>query len=285
MMWEAAARQDPRCGGQHATGPRGRRLLLRRRPQASGRSTVARADGDVRDLHGAPRRSPRRRSATSSRGITPAPIALLHARALRLPRFPHRRADRARAANCCPTTGSTSTIPRVKVGRVQNFRSWSPEMVPDAARPASGLEYFCFEGDGLWKPRRGAGRARQGGDRADRPGARRRRRRRLRRAPAEGLSGLRRDYREQRRRRARAISRALSRPASRRPQRHAQIQQPGSRDDDGDAHGANILAGETIYDVWQVNEDAEYGEQGLSGAQEALLSVRMGPSRVSSRAA
>ena len=41
----------------------------------------------------------------------------------------------------------------------------------------------------------------------------------------------------------------------------------------------NILAGEKRYDVWQVNEDAEYGEAGLSGAQEALKSVRMVPQR------
>src|SRR5215472_9371957 len=40
--------------------------------------------------------------------------------------------------------------PAVKVGRVQNFRSWSPEMIPDAVSTCLGLEYFCFEGDGLW---------------------------------------------------------------------------------------------------------------------------------------
>ncbi|WP_133366231.1 NAD(P)/FAD-dependent oxidoreductase [Qipengyuania sediminis] len=39
---------------------------------------------------------------------------------------------------------------KVKVGRVQNFRSWSPEMVPDEGVACVGLEYFCFEGDGLW---------------------------------------------------------------------------------------------------------------------------------------
>ncbi len=39
---------------------------------------------------------------------------------------------------------------KVKVGRVQNFRSWSPEMVPDENMACVGLEYFCFEGDGLW---------------------------------------------------------------------------------------------------------------------------------------
>src|SRR5919204_6588937 len=40
--------------------------------------------------------------------------------------------------------------PTVKVGRVQNFRSWSPEMVPDPEKVCYGLEYFCFENDGLW---------------------------------------------------------------------------------------------------------------------------------------
>ncbi|MEE4337910.1 NAD(P)/FAD-dependent oxidoreductase [Erythrobacter sp.] len=39
---------------------------------------------------------------------------------------------------------------KVQVGRVQNFRSWSPEMVPDENVACVGLEYFCFEGDGLW---------------------------------------------------------------------------------------------------------------------------------------
>ena len=40
--------------------------------------------------------------------------------------------------------------PKVKVGRIQNFRSWSPEMVPDADKACYGLEYFCFEHDGIW---------------------------------------------------------------------------------------------------------------------------------------
>jgi protoporphyrinogen oxidase len=40
--------------------------------------------------------------------------------------------------------------PGVKVGRVQNYKSWSPEMVPDPSYCCYGLEYFCFEGDQLW---------------------------------------------------------------------------------------------------------------------------------------
>ena len=40
--------------------------------------------------------------------------------------------------------------PRVKLGRIQNFKNWSPDMVPDPRQTCLGLEYFCFEGDGLW---------------------------------------------------------------------------------------------------------------------------------------
>ncbi len=40
--------------------------------------------------------------------------------------------------------------PEVRVGRIQNFKNWSADMVPDPAKTCLGLEYFCFEGDGLW---------------------------------------------------------------------------------------------------------------------------------------
>ncbi len=40
--------------------------------------------------------------------------------------------------------------PDVKVGRIQNFRAWSKEMVPAEDRASIGMEYFCQEGDGLW---------------------------------------------------------------------------------------------------------------------------------------
>ncbi len=40
--------------------------------------------------------------------------------------------------------------PSVRVGRIQNFRSWSPWMVPDPDKACVGLEYFCFAGDDLW---------------------------------------------------------------------------------------------------------------------------------------
>jgi protoporphyrinogen oxidase len=40
--------------------------------------------------------------------------------------------------------------PGVRVGRIQNFRSWSPWMVPNKTDASIGMEYFCFEGDDLW---------------------------------------------------------------------------------------------------------------------------------------
>jgi protoporphyrinogen oxidase len=40
--------------------------------------------------------------------------------------------------------------PEVRLGRIQNFRAWSPYMVPDGDHVALGLEYFCTEGDELW---------------------------------------------------------------------------------------------------------------------------------------
>jgi protoporphyrinogen oxidase len=39
---------------------------------------------------------------------------------------------------------------RVHVARIQNYKNWSAEMVPDQRFTMLGLEYFCFEGDALW---------------------------------------------------------------------------------------------------------------------------------------
>lgn len=41
--------------------------------------------------------------------------------------------------------------PQVKVGRIQNYKNWSEEMVPDPGRTGLGLEYFCDVGDSLWQ--------------------------------------------------------------------------------------------------------------------------------------
>jgi protoporphyrinogen oxidase len=41
----------------------------------------------------------------------------------------------------------------------------------------------------------------------------------------------------------------------------------------------NIVAGRRTYDVWGVNEDAEYSEAGTSGERAALASERLVPGR------
>ncbi len=40
--------------------------------------------------------------------------------------------------------------PHVDVARIQNFKSWSPDMVPDPTMSCYGMEYFCFSEDHLW---------------------------------------------------------------------------------------------------------------------------------------
>lgn len=40
--------------------------------------------------------------------------------------------------------------PEVKLGRIQNFLSWSPEMVPNETETCLGLEYFVNDGDSMW---------------------------------------------------------------------------------------------------------------------------------------
>ena len=39
------------------------------------------------------------------------------------------------------------------VGRLQIFNNWSPYMVADPGKVWIGLEYFCNEGDELWRSR------------------------------------------------------------------------------------------------------------------------------------
>ncbi|MBD1913105.1 MULTISPECIES: NAD(P)/FAD-dependent oxidoreductase [unclassified Leptolyngbya] len=41
--------------------------------------------------------------------------------------------------------------PKFQVGRIQNFKNWSPEMVPDSSKTCLGMEYFCSQGDALWE--------------------------------------------------------------------------------------------------------------------------------------
>ncbi|MFS8782275.1 FAD-dependent oxidoreductase, partial [Synechococcus sp. R6-7] len=40
--------------------------------------------------------------------------------------------------------------PSVRVGRIQNFKNWSADMVPDPSVTCLGLEYFCSATDPFW---------------------------------------------------------------------------------------------------------------------------------------
>lgn len=41
--------------------------------------------------------------------------------------------------------------PKVKAGRIQNYKNWSMFMVPNENSVCLGVEYFCFENDETWK--------------------------------------------------------------------------------------------------------------------------------------
>lgn len=55
-----------------------------------------------------------------------------------------------RGTNLFPDNWIYVHDPNVKVGRIQNYSNWSPEMVPDPTTTCLGLEYFCTEGDLVW---------------------------------------------------------------------------------------------------------------------------------------
>ena len=40
--------------------------------------------------------------------------------------------------------------PEVRMGRIQNYKNWSPAMAADPNKTSLGLEYFCNTGDELW---------------------------------------------------------------------------------------------------------------------------------------
>jgi protoporphyrinogen oxidase len=277
MMWEAAARKIKAQGGRIVMG----RELVGLEFDAtrdSWRIAVATADGG-RETYTA-------RHVVSSaplrelvERIKPVPISLLHARALRYRDF-LTVALMVRKAELFPDNWIYIHDPSVKVGRVQNFRSWSPEMVPEGMS-CLGLEYFCFEGDGLWNA-------------ADRD--------LIALAKAEvGRIGLAtpadvvdacvvrqakaypvydEDYSDN----IAAIRRDLETSY---PTLHV-IGRNGMHRYNNQDHAMmtamltaqNILAGARRYDVWNVNEDAEYHEAGESGVRGALDSVRLVPEKI-----
>ena len=172
--------------------------------------------------------------------------------------------------------------PSVKVGRVQNFRSWSPEMVPDADKACYGLEYFCFEGDGLWESRDEdlielgkreliqIGLAEEG-DVVDGTIVRQK----------KAYPVYNDDY-------AMHVATIRQELEDRYPNLHL-VGRNGMHKYNNQDHAMmtamlcveNILANTKLYDLWQVNQDAEYHEAGAATAEEPTgTALRLVPTRV-----
>lgn len=170
--------------------------------------------------------------------------------------------------------------PSVKVGRVQNFRSWSPAMIPDGVSTCLGLEYFCFEGDGLWTA--------SDTELVELAKAEIAKIGLMKTADVYDACVVRQKkaypvYDETYSDNVDVIRREIG---LRYPGLHL-VGRNGMHKYNNQDHAmmtgmltaANIIAGAKVYDTWQVNEDAEYGEAGGSGAHEALKSERLVPKR------
>ena len=172
--------------------------------------------------------------------------------------------------------------PSVRVGRVQNFKSWSPEMVPDPDKACYGLEYFCFEGDGLWQSRDEdlielakrelikIGLA-QEGDVVDGTVVRQK----------KAYPVYDDDY-------AMHVATIRQELDTRYPNLHL-VGRNGMHKYNNQDHAMmtamlcveNILADTKLYDLWQVNQDAEYHEAGAAAAEEPNgTALRLVPTRV-----
>jgi protoporphyrinogen oxidase len=56
----------------------------------------------------------------------------------------------AKRENIFPDNWIYIHSPEVKMGRIQNYKNWSPDMVPDSTRTSLGLEYFLWDKDEEW---------------------------------------------------------------------------------------------------------------------------------------
>jgi protoporphyrinogen oxidase len=281
MMWEAAAAKTKAQGGTILMD-RSLQALSFHRATSLWTVTVRRSDGEV-ETHLSRHVISSAAITDVSAAIEPRPQAYDHAMALRyrdfitvalIAKIPDARDDAG-----FPDNWVYIHDPAVKVGRVQNFLSWSAEMAPKGFA-CLGLEYFCFEGDGLWS------------------------------ASDEELVGL--AKREIGHIGLISPTRVIDAEVVRQPkaypiyddayQKHVDavrdefqaiyptlhlVGRNGMHKYNNQDHAMmtamltveNILAGARLYDVWQVNEDAEYGEAGASGAKEALKSERLVPRR------
>ncbi|MGQ0633377.1 MAG: NAD(P)/FAD-dependent oxidoreductase [Planctomycetaceae bacterium] len=148
QMWERCRERVEELGGQvllqtpiHSLRRRDNQII----------SAIVGRNGDVREL-------PVDRFVSSLplgqlilRLDPPPPVAVLEAaRSLKYRDF-ILVALIIRQADLFPDNWIYVHAPDSRVGRIQNFKNWSPDMVPDPTRTCLGMEYFCTRGDDLWR--------------------------------------------------------------------------------------------------------------------------------------
>ena len=277
MMWDAARDRIVERGGQVLMGHALRQLTFN---AATQRWTVAATRGDAGMAINAAHvisSAPMRELASR---LHPLPATLPEAANLKYRDF-LTVALMIRSPDLFPDNWIYIHDPKVKVGRIQNFRSWSPEMVPDPAIACVGLEYFCFEGDGLWSSSDEELIALATAEMAALglcdP------------AHVEGGAVVRQEkaypvYDEDYAQNVDMLRRELE---ARYPSLHC-VGRNGMHRYNNQDHAMmtamltvrNIQAGARVYDIWGVNEDAEYHESGSEGEAAALASVRQVPGRL-----
>jgi protoporphyrinogen oxidase len=269
MMWEAAAAKLKALGGECLMG---RSLSSLRYDNGTGSWTVeAAGSGGEREYIEAKHvisSAPIRELVAA---IEPRPDCCEHAHALRYRDFmtvvliaP------AAALKKFPDNWIYIHDPGVKVGRIQNFLSWSPAMAPEGYA-CIGLEYFCFEGDALWTmPDDALGamaREEIGKIGLIAPGA-------VTESVVVRQPKAYPIYDDLYQDRIAAIRNEFE---TKYPSLHL-VGRNGMHKYNNQDHAMmtamltaeNIIAGRRVFNVWSVNEDAEYTEAGNSGADTIL---------------
>ena len=274
MMWEAAARKVELQGGRVLMG---RELESLSYNSAQGLWQIAVTNTRKgRERYSARHVISSAPAAELMAKIEPPPRSLQHAQALR-----YRDFITVALMLKTPQVFADNWIyihdPSVKVGRVQNFGSWSPDMVPDGMS-CLGLEYFCFEGDGVWTAPDAELIAMATAEAA-----------KIGLVASEDVV----DACVVRQAKAYPIYDDLYRERMGEIRRDIEANYPtlhlvgrnGMHKYNNQDHAMmtailtarNILAGERLYDVWSVNEDAQYQESNEAGA---LASERLVPHKI-----
>jgi protoporphyrinogen oxidase len=169
----------------------------------------------------------------------------------------------------------------VDVGRIQNFKSWSPEMLPNDNTVCYGMEYFCFDNEALWNSDDAVLLQKAKEDLAKIGLA----------TVDEVMDGcvVRQSkaypvYDDAYKEHVEIIKHELQNNF---PGLHL-IGRNGMHKYNNQDHAMmtamltvkNILAGEVLFDVWNVNQDAEYHEAGEVGKSEMELGLRAVPRKI-----